>query len=31
MIYLQVKAIEKLKELRDPSKIQTLMGQQKPV
>lgn len=29
--YLQVKAVEELKELRDSSEIQTLMGQQKPV
>lgn len=29
--YLQVKAIEKLKELRDSSEVQTLMRQQEPV
>lgn len=29
--YLQVKAIEKLKEVRDSSEVQTLMRQQEPV
>lgn len=31
MLYLQVKAIEQLEELRDSSQVQALMGQQKPV
>lgn len=31
ILYLQVKAVEQLEELRDSSEVQTLMGQQKPV
>lgn len=30
-LYLKVKAVKKLKELRDSSQVQALMGQQKPV
>lgn len=31
MLYLQLKAVEQLKKLRDSSEVQTLMGQQKLV
>lgn len=31
ILYLKVKAIKELKELRDSSQVQALMGQQKPV
>lgn len=31
IVYLQVKAVEELEELRDSPEVQTLMGQQEPV